>query len=170
MTPTVSSVTSTSPAATSSSSTTAAAKTGFGSNFNTFLTLLTTQLKNQDPTSPRDTNQFTQQLVQFAQVEQAISTNDKLSSLVPVQASDQAIGALPLVGRTIRFDGNATALTDKGAAFSYDLPNASAQTVLTVTNAQGQVVWRGLGSTAAGPHDFTWDGKNAAGVVQPPGT
>jgi flagellar basal-body rod modification protein FlgD len=168
MTPTVSTAT----AATASTAATQQTKsrTGFGDNFDNFLKLLTTQLKNQDPTSPLDTNQFTQQLVQFAQVEQAINTNDKLSSLVSMQTSDQAIGALPLVGKTIRFDSNATALTDKGATFSYELPSTSAQTVLTVTNAQGQVVWRGLGSTGAGSHDFTWDGKNSAGVVQQPGT
>src|SRR5690242_8710914 len=124
MTPTVSSVSSTSPAATSSSSTTSAATTGFGSNFNTFLTLLTTQLKAQDPTSPLDTNQFTQQLVQFAQVEQSISTNDKLSSLVSMQTSDQAISALPLVGKTVQFDCNSTVLPDGGSAkFSYSLPS-----------------------------------------------
>jgi len=173
MTPTVSSVTSTSPAATSSSSTTtsASATTGFGSNFNTFLTLLTTQLKAQDPTSPLDTNQFTQQLVQFAQVEQSISTNDKLSSLVSMQTSDQAISALPLVGKTVQFDSNSTVLPDGGSAkFSYSLPSTASQAVITITNAQGQVVWRGAGSTDAGSHDFTWNGKNAAGVVQPPGT
>jgi flagellar basal-body rod modification protein FlgD len=172
MTPTVSSVTSTSPAATSSSNTTSsAATTGFGSNFNTFLKLLTTQLKNQNPTSPLDTNQFTQQLVQFAQVEQSISTNDKLSSLVSMQTSDQAISALPLVGKTIQFNGNSTVLPDGGSAkFSYSLPSTASQSVITITNAQGQVVWRGAGSTDAGSHDFTWNGKNPAGVVQPPGT
>ena len=53
-----------------------------GSNFNTFLTLLTTQLQNQDPTSPLDTNQFTSQLVQFSQVEQAINTNTNLQALI----------------------------------------------------------------------------------------
>ena len=172
MTPTVSSVTSTSPAATSSSNTTSsAATTGFGSNFNTFLKLLTTQLKTQNPTSPLDTNQFTQQLVQFAQVEQSISTNDKLSSLVSMQTSDQAISALPLVGKTVQFDSNSTVLPDGGSAkFSYFLPSTASQAVITITNAQGQVVWRGAGSTDAGSHDFTWDGKNSAGVVQPPGT
>jgi flagellar basal-body rod modification protein FlgD len=171
MTPTVSSVASTSPAATSSSTTTASATTGFGNNFNTFLTLLTTQLKAQDPTSPLDTNQFTQQLVQFAQVEQAIDANTKLSSLVSMQTSDQAIGALPLVGKTVQFSGNSTVLPDGGSAqFSYSLPSTASQAVITITNAQGQVVWRGAGSTDAGSHDFTWDGKNAAGVAQPPGT
>ena len=52
------------------------------SNFSTFLTLLTTQLKNQDPTAPMDSNQFTQQLVQFSQVEQQIDTNTNLKTLI----------------------------------------------------------------------------------------
>src|SRR5690349_19405252 len=110
MTPTISSISSASATTTSSTTSGAAAKTGFGSNFDTFLKLLTTQLKAQDPTSPLDTNQFTQQLVQFAQVEQSINTNDKLSSLVAMQTSNQAISALPLVGKTVQFNSNSTVL------------------------------------------------------------
>ena len=75
----------TTPTASSSNS----SVTGLGSDFKTFLTLLTSQLKNQDPLSPLDTNQFTQQLVSFSQVEQAINTNTKLSSLLSLQQQDQ---------------------------------------------------------------------------------
>src|SRR5213083_902330 len=67
------------------------------SNFSTFLTLLTTQLKNQNPLDPLDTNQFTQQLVQFAGVEQQLKTNDQLTSLVSLQQSAQATQALVYV-------------------------------------------------------------------------
>src|SRR6516225_7267014 len=73
------------------------------SNFSTFLTLLTTQLKNQDPTSPMDTNQFTQQLVAFSGVEQQINTNNNLKALIALQTSAEAISALPLVGKTIQY-------------------------------------------------------------------
>src|SRR5262245_26173523 len=60
-------------------------KTEIASNFTMFLQLLTTQLRNQNPLDPLDTNQFTQQLVQFAQVEQQMKSNDQLASLVSLE-------------------------------------------------------------------------------------
>ena len=66
------------------------------SNFTTFLQLLTTQLQNQNPLDPLDTNQFTQQLVQFAQVEQQMKSNDQLSTLISLEASAQSATALTL--------------------------------------------------------------------------
>src|SRR5882762_11364297 len=97
----VNQTTSTTPATSTSTSTSPV--TGLGTDFTTFLSLLTTQLKNQDPLSPLDTNQFTQQLVSFSQVEQAINTNTKLSSLLSLQQADQSVTALPLVGHTVQY-------------------------------------------------------------------
>src|SRR5579885_3564743 len=74
------------------------------SNFTTFLTLLTTQLKNQNPLDPLDTNQFTQQLVQFAQVEQQLKSNDQLSTLVSLEKTAQSTTALAYVGATVAVD------------------------------------------------------------------
>ncbi len=73
----------------SSSSTTGVNNSTLASNFTTFLQLLTTQLKNQNPLDPLDTNQFTQQLVQFAQVEQQLKSNDQLQTLVSLQKTAQ---------------------------------------------------------------------------------
>src|SRR6187551_402108 len=70
-------------------------------NFQTFLTLLTTQLQNQNPMDPLDTNQFTQQLVQFAQVEQQLKQNDNLGKLINLETSSQAAIALGYVGLTV---------------------------------------------------------------------
>ena len=81
--------------------------TEIASNFTTFLQLLTTQLKNQDPLSPMDTNQFTQQLVEFAGVEQQMKTNDSLSTLVSLEQTAQSTTALALVGATVVVDGDA---------------------------------------------------------------
>src|ERR1700742_2481651 len=74
-------------------------------NFTTFLQLLTTQLKNQNPLDPLDTNQFTQQLVQFAGVEQQMKSNDQLSTLVSLEQSAQATTALAYIGQTVVVDG-----------------------------------------------------------------
>src|SRR5436309_3831254 len=80
-------------------------------NFQTFLTLLTTQLKNQNPLDPLDTNQFTQQLVQFAGVEQQLRTNDQLSALLALQQTAQSTQALTFVGKTAVVEGDTAALT-----------------------------------------------------------
>src|SRR3954468_24462730 len=88
-------------------------------NFQTFLTLLTTQLKNQNPLDPLDTNQFTSQLVQFAQVEQQLKQNDQLATLVSLQKTAQATAALEFVGKTVPVDG-ATAPLQNGTA-TWDL-------------------------------------------------
>jgi len=80
-------------------------KTEIASNFTMFLQLLTTQLRNQNPLDPLDTNQFTQQLVQFAQVEQQMKSNDQLASLVSLEKSAQATTALAYVGATVVVDG-----------------------------------------------------------------
>src|SRR5215217_5655860 len=76
----------------------ATSSTGLADNFQTFLTLLTTQLKNQNPLDPLDTNQFTQQLVQFAGVEQQLKSNEQLKALVEIEKSAQATQALDFIG------------------------------------------------------------------------
>src|SRR5438132_211559 len=87
-------------------------------NFNTFLQLLTTQLKNQNPLDPLDTNQFTQQLVQFAQVEQQINMNQSLSALIALQTATQASAAMGFLGSTVVVNGDTSALT-AGKATGY---------------------------------------------------
>lgn len=169
MTPTVTSSTAATPSAAAPAATTSAT-TGFGENFDSFLKLLTTQLQNQDPLSPLDTNQFTQQLVSFSQVEQAINTNTKLAALVSMQSANQLVSALPVVGKTIEFSGDTTALTTGSPArFSYTLGDAANGTVLTVLDKNNTVVWRGAGETGSGRHDFVWDGTGLDGASVPAG-
>src|SRR5712675_1888412 len=95
------------------------------SNFSTFLTLLTTQLKNQNPLDPLDTNQFTQQLVQFAGVEQQMKTNDQLTSLVSLQQTAQSTQALGFVGKTAVVDGSTTNLVNSAANWNLSVPTNS---------------------------------------------
>src|SRR5215510_12585545 len=91
-------------------------KNTIAGNFTTFLQLLTTQLKNQNPLDPLDTNQFTQQLVQFAQVEQQLKTNDQLASIVTMEKSAQSTLAMSFVGQTVAVDGQTTQLLKIGRA------------------------------------------------------
>src|SRR6266702_4390057 len=93
-------------------------------NFQTFLQMLTTQLQNQNPLDPLDTNQFTQQLVQFASVEQQLKTNDQLSSLIALQQTTQATQALTFVGKTAVVNGNSTALSNGSATWQLNVPTS----------------------------------------------
>src|SRR3954465_7940033 len=102
-------------ASTTGSSSTAINHAEIASNFTQFLQLLTTQLKNQDPLSPMDTNQFTQQLVEFSQVEQQLKTNDSLTALVSLQQTAQATQAPRRVGPTVVVDGSTPKLPSPGA-------------------------------------------------------
>ena len=143
--------------------------TGLAQNFNTFLTLLTTQLQNQDPLSPMDTDQFTNQLVEFSQVEQQINTNSNLQQLIALQSAGESISALPLVGQQIEYNSATAPLTNGQANFVYTLPAATAGTALTVTDANGDVVYTQPGQTAAGTFVFNWNGRTNTGVQLPDG-
>src|ERR1700754_5003962 len=139
---TVVSATSTpSSSSSSSSSSSTTTTTGIADNFQTFLTLLTTQLQNQNPLDPLDTNQFTQQLVQFAGVEQQLKSNDQLKSLVDLEKSAQATQALIYVGNTVAVDGS-KAQFDKSATWNFQSgKDTTAQ--ITITNSAGQTAYTG---------------------------
>ena len=138
-------------------------------NFETFLTLLTTQLQNQDPLEPLDTNEFTEQLVQFSSVEQAIQTNSNLESLLALTQATTAGTAVSYLGKTITALGDTTQLQGGLAQWSYDLDGPADQTSLLVLDATGKVVFTGSGELTAGKHDFIWDGNDNAGNPLPDG-
>jgi flagellar basal-body rod modification protein FlgD len=158
------------PSTGSSSSSSSGLSNVLGSNFNTFLTLLTTQLQNQDPTSPLDTNQFTSQLVQFSQVEQAINTNTNLQTLITLQQGDQSVAALPLVGQTVQYSDDKGALVNGQAEFGYSLPAAASSATISINDANGNTVYQGPADTAQGAHTFTWNGQGSNGTQEPDGT
>lgn len=154
---------------TSSTSATSSSATTLASNFTTFLTLLTTQLKNQNPLDPLDTNQFTQQLVQFAGVEQQLKTNDTLTSLLVSSQTAQAGTALGLVGRTIAADGDTAMLKSGSATWTVNSPKDAVTGTVTVRNAAGATVYTGSIDMKYGDQDFAWDGKTTTGSNAPDG-
>jgi flagellar basal-body rod modification protein FlgD len=137
-------------------------------NFQTFLTLLTTQLKNQNPLDPLDTNQFTQQLVQFAQVEQQIKQNSQLETLIAINKAAETTTALAYVGTTVAIDGKTAALKNQQAAWTFNVPKPVNSTV-TIKNATGQTVYTGNFAMNSGLSTFEWDGRDANGVQWPDG-
>ncbi len=138
-------------------------------NFDQFLVLLTAQLQHQDPLSPMETNEFTQQLVSFAGVEQAINTNKNLEELVKVQKSTQALGLLNFMGNTVEARADQVPLADGKATFAYTLDKTAAAVAYTIKDASGKVVYAGSGDPTAGRHEYTWDGKSTGGTQLPDG-
>jgi flagellar basal-body rod modification protein FlgD len=137
-------------------------------NFNDFLKLLTTQLQHQDPTSPLDPNQFTQELVQFASVEQQINTNTSLSTMISLQQTQQAASALTFLGATVAVSGKTTQLANGTASWAYSVTQPATATI-NISNASGQVVYTTTQSVQPGAQAFTWNGVDKQGTTWPSG-
>jgi flagellar basal-body rod modification protein FlgD len=138
------------------------------SNFTTFLQLLTTQLQNQSPLDPLDTNQFTQQLVQFAQVEQQLKSNDQLASLIELQQATQTSYALGFVGKTVAVDGSTAQYTSGTTRWNFNVEKPSTVSI-TITSENGQTAYTGSYTVQAGEQSFLWDGKSKDGAQWPEG-
>ncbi|QTN19019.1 flagellar hook capping protein [Brevundimonas sp. AJA228-03] len=155
--------------ATDAASRTTAARTSLTSNFETFLSLLTSQLKNQDPLSPLDSNEFTQQLTQMSGVEQQLLTNDLLTSLLAAQQGGLG-GASDYIGKDATAVWSATRLEGGKANWSYELGASASEASLSVIDSSGKTVWTGPApNRASGTHDFVWNGKTTAGGQLPDG-
>jgi flagellar basal-body rod modification protein FlgD len=156
--------------ATTNANSTLAAQTSasaIGSNFNTFINILTTQLKHQDPTNATDPNQFTQELVQFAGVEQQLNTNNDLQTLINLQKNNSGVNAaINYIGQYIEAPTTTGQMALQGgkAEIGYTLPTAAGSTTVTVKNATGVTVATLDGSKTAGLNYLSWDGKDSTGT------
>lgn len=146
-----------------------ASGTNLTETFDDFLTLLTTQLQNQDPLEPLDTNQFTDQLVQFANVEQAINTNLKLDQLIAAQSNSQLTAALDYIGKSVAVEGIAVDLNGANATMAYQLEGAATSVAITIQDSIGRPVTSLSGPSGLGSHEVTWDGMDAQGNQLPDG-
>jgi flagellar basal-body rod modification protein FlgD len=133
-------------------------------NFDTFLKLLTSQLQNQDPLSPLDSNAFTEQLVQFSQVEQQIRTNEQLEALNAQSRTASAGTALSYLGREAIIEDKRGLLSDDGAVWSYAFDADAESVELQVHDSAGRTVFTARGDKGAGGHGFSWDGRTNAGA------
>lgn len=146
------------------------AVTGLADNFDTFLTLLTTQLQNQDPLEPLDSNEFTKQLVDFTNVEQNIRANDNLEAVLDLLHAAESASAVNYLGKFVEVEGSAAELKDGEALWSYALDNNAASTKLTITDEAGKLVFNAVGKTEAGSHDFVWNGTDNTSNPLPDGS
>lgn len=156
-------------AAASSSSVTASSEASLADSFDTFLTLLTTQLKYQDPLEPMDSSEFTNQLVQFTEVEQSISTNKQLEQMIGLQGASQAVAALGYIGNQIEAVGGLAPLVDGASQLTYTLPVDADSPNVLIFNEAGQLVRTIEAVPTAGKHTVNWDGKDSDGAQLPDG-
>lgn len=138
-------------------------------NFDTFLQLLTTQLRNQNPLDPLDTNQFTQQLVQFTGVEQQLKTNEFLQAMMTSTQTANNSQAVSYVGKIVTASGTKAELVDGAARWNFAV-EAKANITATVKDANGNVVYTKSGAVEKGESVFTWDGIGNDGTRKPDGT
>ncbi len=142
------------------------ARTRLSDNYDTFLVLLTAQLQNQDPLAPMDSTQFTQQLVQFSQVEQQIRTNEQLTGLVAQYQAASAGAALSYLGRDAIIEANETYLAGGEARWAYHLAEGATSMQVTVKDMSGRVMYETTAAPrGAGEHLFTWDGVKSDGAT-----
>lgn len=133
--------------------------TGLANDFDSFLKLLTTQLQNQDPTSPMDADQFTQQLVQFTGVEQQIRSNETLGELASLMQADQLSQSVSYLGAEVEAEGDVFRLGDDNLAnLHYTLDDAASTVLLKISDEYGRLIALKPGETDAGRHSLTWDG------------
>ncbi len=162
-------ITSTGAAAAAAASTGKTPSKGIAENFDSFLMLLTTQLKNQSPLDPLDTNQFTQQLVQFASVEQQLRSNATLSALLTTVKASTTSNAASFIGMQVTADGATTRLSNGSARWVLNPARNASQAAITIRDKNGGVVATRTSALTAGAQTFTWDGKTSTCTTAPDG-
>jgi flagellar basal-body rod modification protein FlgD len=144
-------------------------RTSMLENYESFLQLLTTQLQNQDPLAPTDTAEFTNQLVQFSQVEQQISLNEKMSKLNEMQVGSLLSAALGYVGMEVEMKSNTFAYEGQPISMRYTLEKDARTSDINIIDSSGRLVRRETGKLTTGTHGYVWDGKNNDGRAVEPG-
>jgi len=140
------------------------------SDFNFFLKLMTTQLQNQDPTDPMDTNALTDQITQFTQVEQQVKTNSHLEKLLAAQNQSQLSTAVSFIGSEVETSGNTGEKVAGRAVFSYMLEEGAVDTDIIITDEAGRAVFKGKGTNLEGRNLVVWDGSNSFNnTIEPDG-
>ncbi len=132
-------------------------------DLNRFLNLLVTQLKNQDPLDPMDSNEFTSQLVQFASVEQQIYQNANLEKLVNAQETSQISSMVNFIDKTIEVDTERFPLENGQAEFTYTMPAGAKSASIIIRSPAGLTIYEQDANLDQGQHTFEWDGRNSAG-------
>lgn len=155
---------------TSTSTTAKDSSTSVSDSQNRFLTLLVTQMKNQDPLNPMDNAQVTSQMAQLSTVSGIDKLNATLQALSSSMIASQSMQAASMIGHVVMVPGNHVDLMNSKGMGAVDLAQPADSLAVTVTDAAGNVVRKlQLGSQNVGPVPFQWDGRNDAGGQMPDG-
>jgi len=138
-------------------------------DMNSFLTLLTAQLSHQDPLDPMDSSEFTNQLVQYAGVEQQIDTNEHLESLMGLTQASTSASAVSYIGKQIQAESNTLPLQGEEAKFTYTLLADASKANALIKDSEGNIIRTLPVDQNAGTHHVIWDGKDKDGEQMPPG-
>ncbi len=159
----------TSTSASSASQTSNTALNSLSSNFNDFLQLLMTQLQNQDPTSPMDTNEFTSELVEFASVEQQINTNTNLTQLIQATQGNEMMQASSITGKQVTVNSDHVSLQNGKGTIQFTAP-AAEQVAIGIYNDSGTELYTTTINAQKGTNTWTWDGSSSSGSTLPDGS
>ncbi|MCR9072081.1 MAG: hypothetical protein NXI18_10205 [Alphaproteobacteria bacterium] len=163
-------VSSTTSTSSSTSSGTSSSMTGLADQYDQFLTLLTTQLQNQDPLNPMDNNQMVDQLVNFASVEQQIKQNDNLESLIGLLNASADAAAVSYIGKDVQVEGDISHFDGQNPiTFGYKPDKGVEELTVKIYGSDGQPVREFAGGTSAQRHEITWDGTDQNGDPVEPG-
>ncbi len=148
------------------------AKKSLAQTYNQFLTLLTTQLKNQDPLNPMDSKDFTSQLIAMANTEQQIAQTDKMDQLLQLNQATAVNQALNYIGLDVNYVGDQFMHYDGfKTTFKYNVQDEGGiKGKVSILDKDNQVVWSSDAPFSAGEHTMTWDGKDNQGQPVPPGS
>ncbi len=137
---------------------------------NRFLTMLTTQLKNQDPLNPMDNSQMTSQLAQMSTVSGIEKLNSTLNALVSSLSDAQAMQSADMIGKSVLVSGSKLAWANGAAFAGANLASAADEVKVSIVNSAGAVVQtQSLGAHEAGSFTFSWDGLLGDGSAAPEG-
>jgi len=147
----------------SSSTSASSSASALNYNFSEFLTLFTTQLKNQDPTKPMDTTEMTNQLALFSNVEQTAGVNSRLDKLLAAQTSTGIGSAVSYIGKTVESTGNQISLSGGTAEIAYTMPSAGQSVRIDIRDTNGGLISTLAGDPSSGDHQLTWNGTDSSG-------
>ena len=149
---------------TTTAATTTSSSSSSGLTSSQFLSLLVTELQNQNPLEPTNSTDFINQLTSYANFEQQQTLNTNMSTLVSSLNSLLTLNSSNYIGQTVTAKADTGTLQDGKIAFGYSLDSAASNVTLTVKDSSGNTVWSGSGTTTAGTNSFTWDGTTTDGT------
>ena len=142
----------------STQTTSGAGALNLNENFDTFLNLLTAQLRNQDPLDPTDPTEFVSQLTQFSQLEQSVAQTAQLEEIAAIQRSASALDGLNFLGREVEAVSDTIALDAGEAAFSYEMAQPGDKAEIRIYDDKDELIATLPAQNTAGRHEITWNG------------